>query len=98
MSADSASQIAVQALSFIAADRILFDRFLCVTGLDVASMRQAAVTPGFLPGVLDFILAHEPTLIAFADDAGMDPAKVGSARNALGHRSDPDGDRFENDA
>ena len=97
ISPDTASELAVKALTFVAADRILFDRLLNVTGLDVASIRRAAATPGFLPGVLDFILAHEPTLIAFAEGAGVDPASVVSARHALGQESRADGD-FEDDA
>ena len=97
MSPETASALAVKALTFIAADRILFDRLLAVTGLDVASIRQAAATPGFLPGVLDFILAHEPTLIAFADDAGLAPASVASARDALGRQIRADDNRFEDD-
>ena len=98
ISPDKASELAVQALTFIAADRVLFDRLLAVTGLDVSSMRQAAATRGFLPGVLDFVLAHEPTLIAFADDVGVSPESVVSARNALGSRDSENRDRFEEGA
>ena len=83
MSAEMAGDLGASALSFIAADPVLFDRFLGVTGLNVASMRQAAATSGFLPGVLDFVLAHEPTLLAFADNVGIDPRRVALARSAL---------------
>jgi hypothetical protein len=41
--------------------------------------------------VLHFIVAHEPTLIAFAKDAGIEPAAVLKAMRAL-----PQGDdRYE---
>ncbi|WP_206454132.1 DUF3572 domain-containing protein [Aurantimonas marina] len=83
MRSQDAEAIAVTALSYIAGDRTLFDRFLALTGLEVPALRQAAATPGFLPGVLDFILAHEPTLTAFAADAGIGPARVAEARRAL---------------
>lgn len=98
MAIETAAELSVKALTFIAADRVLFERLLAVTGLDVASIRQAAATPGFLPGVLDFILAHEPTLIAFAQHAAVDPASVVSARDALGRQGPANGDRFEDDA
>ena len=80
---EAADSIAVQALGFIAADRPLLDRFLAVTGINVAELRAAAATPGFLAGVLDFVLAHEPTLMAFAADQSLDPASVAAAREAL---------------
>lgn len=83
VSRESADSVAVQALGFIAADRPLLDRFLAVTGINVAELRAAAATPGFLAGVLDFVLAHEPTLMAFAADQSLDPALVVAAREAL---------------
>nr|WP_210292029.1 DUF3572 domain-containing protein [Aurantimonas endophytica] len=83
ISREDADSVAVQALGFIAADRPLLDRFLAVTGINVAELRAAAATPGFLAGVLDFVLAHEPTLMAFAADQSLDPARVAAAREAL---------------
>ncbi|HEY9055641.1 MAG TPA: DUF3572 family protein [Aurantimonas sp.] len=90
MNRQDAEALAVAALAFIAADPTMFDRFLALTGLEVYALRQAAATPGFLPGVLDFILAHEPTLLAFAADAGADPSRVAAARRALGDSPFPD--------
>lgn len=84
MNRQEAEALAVAALAFIAGDRTLFDRFLALTGLDVPALRQAAATSGFLPGVLDFILAHEPTVLAFAADAKTDPTRIAAARQALG--------------
>ncbi|MEF2550228.1 DUF3572 domain-containing protein [Aurantimonas sp. A2-1-M11] len=83
MDRPAAETLAVTALSFIAADPRLFDRFLALTGIDVGGIRHAAATPGFLLGVFDFVLGHEPTLMAFAEDAGIDPARVVAARQAL---------------
>ena len=83
MARDEADSVAVQALGFIAADRPLLDRFLAVTGINVADLRAAAATPGFLAGVLDFVLAHEPTLMAFAANQSLDPARVAAARESL---------------
>ena len=46
-------------------------------------IRAAAREPGFLAGVLQFILAHEPTLMRFAAETGADPARVAAACRAL---------------
>ena len=75
--------VAIEALGFIAADDRLLPRFLSLTGIEAASIRQAAREPGFLAGVLDFVLAHEPTLMAFCEASGRDPASVAAARQRL---------------
>ena len=65
-----AEEMAIAALGFIAADPTLLPRFLAITGIEAQAIRSAAREPGFLAGVLQFIVAHEPTLIAFAEHAG----------------------------
>ena len=82
-----AEALAIDALGFIAGDRVLLDRFLALTGLEAGSLRSAAAKPTFLPAVLDFLLGHEPTLLAFAETTGTDPTKVPQARAALRPRS-----------
>lgn len=84
---EDAQALAVQALAFIAADPQLLPRFLALTGIEPAGIRSAAREPGFMAGVLHFILAHEPTLLAFAASAETRPAAVGDALRAL-----PEGD------
>ena len=75
--------IAISALAFIAADQTLLARFLAITGINAADIRLAARQPGFLAGVLDFVLAHEPTLLQFAEATGIAPASVAAARGKL---------------
>jgi hypothetical protein len=84
----SAETIAVSGLGFIASDPELLNRFLGITGIEPTQIRAAASEPGFLAGVLDFVLAHEPTLLAFAESAGIDPAAVLRARRALPNGGD----------
>lgn len=79
----AAEALAIRALAFIAADATLLPRFLALTGIEAKDVRTAAREPGFLAGVLQFVLAHEPTLMQFADDSGIDPADVGRACRAL---------------
>ena len=67
---EEAETVAVKALSFVAADPELLQRFLAITGIEAHAVRRAASEPGFLAGVLQFILAHEPTLMRFAEETG----------------------------
>lgn len=80
----SAEDVAVAALGFVAADPELLPRFLDLSGIDASAIRRAAAEPGFLAGVLDFIMAHEPTLIRFCEDSGIAPQHVAQARRTLG--------------
>ncbi|HWV53325.1 MAG TPA: DUF3572 domain-containing protein [Pseudorhodoplanes sp.] len=66
-----AESVAIQALSFLAADPARLGRFLAVTGIGPADIRQAARDPGFLAGVLEHIAADESTLLAFARETGL---------------------------
>ena len=87
----AAEELAVAALGFVAADPELLPRFLALSGIDAGEIRRAAAEPGFLAGVLEFILAHEPTLDAFCATTGAEHARVPAALRAL-----PLGDsRFE---
>lgn len=83
MTGDEAAAIAVGVLSYIAEDPRLLERFAAVTGLDLSSLRSAAATPGFLPSVLDFVLAHEPTLRGFASATATPPENLAIAREVL---------------
>ncbi|CAG1011012.1 MAG: DUF3572 domain-containing protein [Rhizobiaceae bacterium] len=83
MSRDDAEAVGIRALAFVAGDPDRLPRFLSITGIDAGRIRQAAGEPGFLAGVLDFVLAHEPTVIAFAETSGLDPSSLAAARRAL---------------
>jgi hypothetical protein len=80
---DAAEALAVEALGFVAADTELLQRFLALTGIEAADIRAAARQRGFLAGVLGFVAAHEPTLVAFAAAAGRKPDAVLAAMRAL---------------
>jgi len=80
---EAAEALAIRALGFIASDAVLLPRFLAITGIEAKDVRAAARQPGFLAGVLQFLLAHEPTLMQFAEAAGIDAAEVARACRAL---------------
>jgi len=79
MTEADAEALAIRALAFVAGDDRLRERFLAITGIEAGDIRRAAAEPGFLAGVLGFVAAHEPTLIAFAAAASIDPASVAPA-------------------
>jgi hypothetical protein len=87
LTAESAETLAVQALTFIARDGERLGRFLAVTGIGPVEIRDAAREPHFLAGVLDHIAGDETLLLAFASDAGIDPAEIPRARKALAARA-----------
>jgi hypothetical protein len=78
-----AETLAIQALAFMAEEPERFNGFLAATGLSIAHIRTAARQPGFLAGVLEHMLADEILLVAFADGAGIDPADIARAHEAL---------------
>ena len=80
---ERAEALAIEGLGFIAADPELLPRFLTMTGIGADSIRRAAREPGFLAGVLQFILAHEPTLARFCEATGTPLSAPGQALRHL---------------
>jgi hypothetical protein len=80
---DRAEALAIQALTFIAADGERLGRFLAVTGIGPAEIRAAAGEPGFLAGVLEYMASDESLIGAFASETKVDPADVSKARATL---------------
>src|SRR5436305_15261718 len=78
--------VAIQALSFVAAEPARLGAFLAQTGIGPETLRSAAVDPQFLVSVLDFILRDDQTVKACADQAGLHPTNIAAARQALGER------------
>ena len=80
---DAAEAVGVEALGYLANDTDLLSRFLALSGADVSDLRSLAGQPGFLSGVLDFLCAHEPDLVAFAQAGDRTPEEVVAARHVL---------------
>src|SRR5262245_31223534 len=83
LAAEVAEVLAIQALGFIAQDGERLGRFLALTGMGPAEMREAARDRHFLVGVLDYLVGDEELLVAFATHANVDPTTVGIAQRAL---------------
>ena len=81
--------LAISALLFIAAETDTLSRFLELTGLDPGDVRAAATDKRFLLAVLDFLMADEPLLLAFAASETLTPETVVAAYRKLHKAVDP---------
>lgn len=84
MTAEVAEGLAIQALSYIAADGERLGRFLAATGIGPAEIRAASREPRFLAGVLDYLASDERLVTEFAAEMSLDPSHIGVAREVLG--------------
>lgn len=82
----SADEIAIDILAWLAGEPELLSRFLALTGTEPGALRTAITEPGFLGGLIAFLMDHEPTLLAFCEATCTAPQDVVSAHMALsGH-------------
>jgi hypothetical protein len=84
LSREQAEAVAVQALGFLAENPEALGRFLSLAGLGPTNLRAAAGDPGFLSGVVDYMLGDEALLLSFAESAGIKPAMLGEIGRRLG--------------
>lgn len=87
---ERAEALAIEVLAHVANEPETLERFLSLSGLAPQTLRAAAAEPGFLAGVLDFLAGDEALLLAFAANAGHDPAEIARARAALSPRDEAD--------
>ncbi len=81
---EAAEAVAIQALTYIAGDPERLGQFLAVTGIGPAEIRTAASEPGFLVGVLEYLISDEALLTGFATEAGLRPTDPVKALVILG--------------
>jgi hypothetical protein len=72
-------ETAIAVLGWLANEPEMLNRFLALTGLEAADIRQRVNDPDFLAGLLDFLVGHEPTLMAFCAASGTPPEAVAVA-------------------
>ncbi|MEM8878303.1 MAG: DUF3572 domain-containing protein [Pseudomonadota bacterium] len=80
----AAQALAIDALGHLATDPESLGRFLALAGIGPENLRTAASEPGFLAGLLDFLLNDESRLLAFCENRGHEPTAVATAREILG--------------
>lgn len=72
-------EIAIAILGWLANEPDMLSRFLSLSGLGPHDLRAAIRDSGFHAGLLDFVMQHEPSLIAFAEASGYEPERVAAA-------------------
>jgi len=71
-----AEATAVAVLGWLANEPDMLSRFLALSGVQPGQLRQAVNDPAFLAGMLEFLMQHEPTLMAFCAATESKPESV----------------------
>jgi len=83
MTSDDAAIVALKALAYLANQPDALERFLALSGIGVAQMRQRASEPAFLAGVVEFLLTDETLLVAFCESESQDAKSLHLAAHSL---------------
>jgi len=75
--------IALRALAATLGEQRLAERFISLSGIVPPELRQRAADPDVLVALLRFLEAHEPDLLAIAEELGVKPAELVAARREL---------------
>ena len=86
----AAIDIGQDALLWLTTDPERIGAFLGASGADPAALSGLAADPQFLGFVLDFLLASDESVLAFAASAGLPPEAVARARAILPGGEVPD--------
>jgi hypothetical protein len=83
MDADQAETIALSALAFLADDVQRLGRFLALTGVGPAELREEARNPRMLAAVLNHLLQDESLLLVLAASYGISADLIAPAQSTL---------------
>ncbi|WP_320201927.1 DUF3572 domain-containing protein [Agrobacterium sp. rho-13.3] len=72
-------ETAIAILGWLAGEPDMLARFLALSGLQPNMLRQSVNDPGFLAGLTDFLMSHEPDLMTFCEATGTRPEDVAAA-------------------
>ena len=84
MTPDRAEVLALEGLGWLAGQEDGIQRILNQSGIDAATLRDAAGSREMGVAVLDFLLGHEDLLLPFCESLSLNPRHVHMARHALG--------------
>jgi hypothetical protein len=84
MTLEKAEILAFETLGWLAGEPEELQKFLNLSGLDAAALRDAAGSPETSVAILDFLLAHEELLLRFCETAEVKPRDLHLARHVLG--------------
>ena len=75
--------LGLAALASTLGDQRRAQRFLDLTGIGTDELRRRAAEPGLLAALIRFLEAHEPDLLAVAEQLGVGPELLVEARRKL---------------
>ncbi len=75
--------VALAALAATLGSERRAQRFIDLTGIGTDELRERAADPALLAALLRFLEAHEPDLLAVAEELGVEPAILVEARAEL---------------
>lgn len=81
--APDAQEIAVAILTWLGEEPDMLTRFLSLSGVEASSLRQFSASPGFAAALMEFVMGHEPSLMAFSARSGIAPDVVATAWQKL---------------
>jgi len=81
---ETAFSYGLMAVTYILAEDALRDRFLALSGLSPDEIRASLQKPDFLASALEFLISHEPDLIACAESINESPKDIVAAWRNLG--------------
>ena len=76
--------LALRLIGWIVSDVARADRMVALTGLSPDDLRASLGEPAVLVALMDFVINHEPDLVACADALGVAPADLVAARERIG--------------
>ena len=75
--------LALRALAATLGNQRLAERFLSLSGIDPPELRHRAADADVLAALLRFLEAHEPDLVAIAEQLAVKPEALVAARHQL---------------
>lgn len=83
MRSEHITELALNAIQFIAGDERLLTGFMQMAGLSPDELRHRIAEPELQGGVLDFMLSEDAIILAFCEAFGHRPQDVIAARRHL---------------
>jgi hypothetical protein len=80
---EDAQTIALTVIGWIVAETGRAERFLSMTGLDPEQLRAGLGQSAIQAAAIDFLLSHEPDLLACAAAIGVKPDAIAAARQGI---------------
>ena len=76
--------MALRLVGWIVSDVARADRMVALTGLSPDDLRDSLGERATLCALMDFVINHEPDLLACAEALGVKPAAIVEARGRIG--------------